>query len=288
MRAGANVLALTATATAEPVTLTLTRPGVQLALGGASAGRIEPKTWGSTHRTVRVDTSTAAVLVVHENENAGWQARLDGRRLTAVRVNGWEQGFVVPAGSHGTVVLDFAPQTTFVAGLAVGAAAVLALVLVALLPERSRRARRRAALASVSDGRLPTVLLAGAALVVAFALGSWSGLALGVALGAGAVVLRPRVRFPWSLVGGGLLLVGGALVAAAPAAQVFVKQNSAAVQLLALAALALCLLDTWPAASARPRQAFGPWRRTGRSTTNQDSDATARLEPSVRANRAAK
>lgn len=291
VRAGANVLTLTATASAEPVTLTLARPGVDLALLGAPAGSATPRAWGSTHRTVQVATSTAAVLVVHENQNAGWQARLDGRRLTAVRINGWEQGFVVPAGARGTVVLDFAPQTTYVAGLVVGAVAVLALVLVAVLPERGRRSRRRAELAAVQDGRLPLIALAVAALVVAFALGAWNGLALAAALGAGAVVLRPRVRLPWSVVGGTALLAGGALVALAPAAQVFVKQNSATVQLLALSALALCLLDTVPPADGgtdRPRQAFGPWRRTGRSTRNQDTAATARLEPSVRANNAAK
>ena len=36
-----------------------------------------------------------------ENANAGWRATLDGRPLTATRVDGWQQAWVVPEGAGG-------------------------------------------------------------------------------------------------------------------------------------------------------------------------------------------
>ena len=40
----------------------------------------------------------ASYLEVHENYNAGWAATLNGHALRAVYLDGWQQGFVVPAG----------------------------------------------------------------------------------------------------------------------------------------------------------------------------------------------
>ena len=51
------------------------------------------------------------MLVVPESINPGWTARTaDGAQLTPVTVNGWQQGWVVPAGTSGTVTLTFALQ----------------------------------------------------------------------------------------------------------------------------------------------------------------------------------
>ena len=52
-------------------------------------------------------------------------------RLTPVAVNGWQQGFVVPAGNPGTITLTFASNSLYRAGLAVGLALLPLLALLA-------------------------------------------------------------------------------------------------------------------------------------------------------------
>ncbi|MEV6305702.1 alpha-(1-_3)-arabinofuranosyltransferase family protein [Actinoplanes sp. NPDC051861] len=94
--------------------------------------------WDATERRVTVAAGEAALLVVPENLNAGWTATLDGQDLRAVRVDGWQQGFAVPAGAGGEVTLRFAPDEPYRAGLAAGAACVALVVLLALVPARRR------------------------------------------------------------------------------------------------------------------------------------------------------
>ncbi|TWJ30268.1 alpha-(1-_3)-arabinofuranosyltransferase domain-containing protein [Micromonospora sagamiensis] len=95
--------------------------------------------WAATERAVTIGAGDTALLVVPENFNAGWTATLDGQRLRAVRVDGWQQAFEVPAGSGGAVTLRFAPDRPYRAGLAAGAAAVLVVGLAALVPAGRRR-----------------------------------------------------------------------------------------------------------------------------------------------------
>jgi arabinofuranan 3-O-arabinosyltransferase len=77
--------------------------------------------------------------VVPENLNAGWTAALGGQPLRAVRVDGWQQAFVVPAGAGGTVTLRFTPDGPYRTGLTAGAGLVLVVGLAALVPARRRR-----------------------------------------------------------------------------------------------------------------------------------------------------
>jgi arabinofuranan 3-O-arabinosyltransferase len=97
---------------------------------------------GPEHRVITVaPASGAQVLVVHENANPGWRATLDGQPLASVRIDGWQQGWLVPAGSSGDVDLLFTPgrsyRLTLVAGL------LLVGLLVALtVPQRRRRTAR--------------------------------------------------------------------------------------------------------------------------------------------------
>ncbi|MFD7076882.1 alpha-(1-_3)-arabinofuranosyltransferase family protein [Nocardioides sp. NPDC059952] len=73
------------------------------------------------------------VLVLPQNINPGATATLEGKVLRAQRVDGWQQGWIVPAGTGGEVRFGFAPEDTYRAGLiagAGGAALVLALALV--------------------------------------------------------------------------------------------------------------------------------------------------------------
>ncbi|MBO0847300.1 MAG: DUF3367 domain-containing protein, partial [Nocardioides sp.] len=110
--------------------------------------------WGDRSRTIEVPGGhERRLLVVSENYNAGWRATLNGDTLTPQEVDGWRQGWWVPAGPGGTVVLTFTPQPWYVAGLAVGGyAAAMALLLLLVRP------RRRARLPAVAARRVPLVV----------------------------------------------------------------------------------------------------------------------------------
>jgi arabinofuranan 3-O-arabinosyltransferase len=96
--------------------------------------------WSADRRTVRVSVADhARTLELGENSSTGWEATLDGRALAPVRVDGWRQAFIVPAGVGGEVTVTFAPDTLYRLGLAVGLLAALVLVVLAALPGRPRR-----------------------------------------------------------------------------------------------------------------------------------------------------
>ncbi len=118
--------------------------GVQLVgplgrqLAGAPTNPVQTGTWTADHREVDVPASQSSrVLVVPESINPGWTARTgDGTRLTPVTVNGWQQGWVVPPGTTGTVTLSFGSNAVYRAGIAGGLALLPILVLLALVPAR--------------------------------------------------------------------------------------------------------------------------------------------------------
>jgi arabinofuranan 3-O-arabinosyltransferase len=103
----------------------------------------EPATvdrWDAGTRTVEVgDRDEDSLLVVPENTNAGWSATLDGRRLEPVAVDGWQQGYVLPAGPAGRVDIVFGPGATYRTALLGGAGAVVLLAVLAGLPARPTR-----------------------------------------------------------------------------------------------------------------------------------------------------
>ncbi|HTX00591.1 MAG TPA: alpha-(1-_3)-arabinofuranosyltransferase family protein, partial [Acidimicrobiales bacterium] len=108
--------------------------------------------WGDEARAVRIGPGPASFVVVRENANAGWAATLDGRRLAPGVVDGWQQAFVVPAGSGGVVELGYQPNGPFRDALLAGAVAAAVLVVLACVPDRRRRRRSRVGGAS---GDLP-------------------------------------------------------------------------------------------------------------------------------------
>ena len=130
-------------------------------------------TWNAERRRVSVGPGATTWLTFTENFNDGWRADLDGRDLTAVRVDGWRQGFVVPEGSGGTVRLTFAPGRTYATGLGVGAVALLLLVIAALVRGEGAAAaadRRRVPNAVAFAGALAAAFLAGGPVVAAVAV----------------------------------------------------------------------------------------------------------------------
>ena len=98
--------------------------------------------WGSTERVLQVGSrNQAVVLQVRENRNAGWVATSEGEELPAVTVDGWAQGWVLPAGGEGQVDLTFEPQRTYALLLVGGLVLAAFVTLAALLTRRDRPSR---------------------------------------------------------------------------------------------------------------------------------------------------
>lgn len=93
--------------------------------------------WHSNERRVSVGPGDESFLVVNEVFNRGWTATLRGERLDSVQIDGWRQGFVVPSGGGGDVVLTFAPNTPYRLGISLGLMLLAVLVVLALLPGRT-------------------------------------------------------------------------------------------------------------------------------------------------------
>ena len=200
--------------------------------------------WDAEHRTLDVAARTVAtLLVLPENVNPGWVATLDGVPLETRTVDGWQQGYVLPAGQAGVVSLDFAPGTAYRAALAVGAVAVLLLVVLLLVPARRpgpppTGRRRRAGVV--------VLLVATAATAV---VGGGVGLA---ALAAAALVgwaARARRGTVLGLLAGAALLAAGIVFLLVPGAET-------AVQTLALVSLAALVASVF-GTGRRPGSASG-------------------------------
>jgi arabinofuranan 3-O-arabinosyltransferase len=130
-----------------------------LAAAGPAAGT--PGTarvlaWTSSRRAVRVSATAASYLTVAENFNAGWQATLHGRVLQPVMLDGWEQAWMLPAGSVGTVSLSYLPEGPFRLSVFGGLAALLVIMIIAWAPWRRRsRAGQPAAVGRSAAPRSP-------------------------------------------------------------------------------------------------------------------------------------
>jgi arabinofuranan 3-O-arabinosyltransferase len=150
-------------------------------------------------------------MVVAQNYNKGWKATLHGQTLRAVRVDGWQQAWIVPSGSGGTVTMEYVPQTDYSVGLLVGAALLVALVLLALL-----RGRRRAdPPPSGVRSPLPVVVVSAVGLVALFLVAGPMALVL-LPLLAVALWWGPDVT---ACIAGLAFLCGGIAAAWSPGAQ---------------------------------------------------------------------
>ncbi len=107
--------------------------------------------WTSSRRVVRVSATAASYLTVAENFNAGWQATLHGRVLAPVRLDGWEQAWLLPAGSAGRVTLSYRPAGPFRLSVFGGFAALLVIMIIAWAPWR-RRSRAGQTVAATQPG----------------------------------------------------------------------------------------------------------------------------------------
>lgn len=148
--------------------------------------------WSATHRVVDVTTAAAQrVLIVPESTNPGWQATLDGARLQPIVVNGWQQGWLVPAGAAGPITLTYRFDSLYRWSLGLGLAIIVALLIAAAWPIRRRTHTPD------EPAQTPTAAWVRPAAAIAWPLAAclltgWWGLL--IALATGALVWRAPPR----------------------------------------------------------------------------------------------
>lgn len=187
--------------------------------------------WSATQRTLRLSAHEAPqVLELAENYNAGWQAHITDQQLQPVRVDGWKQAFLVPAGLAGDVQVDFAPDPVYRGGLLAGLLALLVVVWVAVRPPRIAPAP------ALSDRRIPRLMATVVGFGVLLTLGPWGLLASGAAL-LGLRKANSRRLAVIAFGGVAIAVLAAAAASLRPAAPIVVLQGCA----LALAWVAVAL-----------------------------------------------
>nr|WP_090345807.1 DUF3367 domain-containing protein [Mycolicibacterium malmesburyense]CRL78395.1 F5/8 type C domain-containing protein [Mycolicibacterium malmesburyense] len=228
--------------------------GTQLAgpradeIGSAPTTPAETGHWAPDRREVTVAPSSASrVLVVPESINPGWVARdSGGTQLRPITVNGWQQGWVLPPGTEGSVTLSFPANGPYRAGLIGGLALLPVLALLALLPTRRRPPHED----PVPVWRPHPLAVGAAALLAGAAISGVTGVvAVGVALGIRRLLCHRGKLCEAITVGAAAsgLILAGAVLSQNPWRSVdgYVG-HSWGVQLLALVSVAAVAASTVP------------------------------------------
>lgn len=147
--------------------------------------QVKVLSWGSSSRELSVDAPAASFLTVNENFNTGWRATAGGTELRAVRLDGWKQGWLVPAGTSGVIKLAYTPDRAQRIAVVTGLNLLLVLLIAAVRPGGSTRRRRPDPRAMVAGTGWP----AWAAIGLAAALGGSIAGAPGVAVTLGVAAL---------------------------------------------------------------------------------------------------
>jgi arabinofuranan 3-O-arabinosyltransferase len=199
--------------------------------------------WDPENRSISVEErDEPTLLVIPENTNPGWVARLDGQVLEKATVDGWQQGYVVPPGAAGEVELEFRPGPDYRAALAVGAGAVLLLAIVVAVPARPFRGgpgRRRPSFARAS-AVLATAALVAAVVFGTVLVGGVVGIASLVALWAVAQVAGARRAIVLASMAAIALVASGVIALAA------IERAEDAGQVLAVVALSAVVAGILP------------------------------------------
>ncbi|MEU5842187.1 alpha-(1-_3)-arabinofuranosyltransferase [Rhodococcus sp. NPDC047139] len=198
---------------------------LQLAVPGSEAPTPEPTElqkgrWTENLREVTVpEGDEDRLVVVPESTNVGWVARTpDGAEATPVVVDGWQQGWIVPAGPEQVLTLEFATDRWYRLGIFGGLLLLLPLFAAALWPQRRRDDADPGPMPRT--WRSPTIALAGV-LVAAVVLAGVVG-AVVVAVGAagiGAIALRRNPALASRIlvvIAGGATMLAMALLSTGP------------------------------------------------------------------------
>ena len=182
---------------------------VRLALGetatAPNSAAVEVKSWGAEQRAAKIVGGRGdQTLAVTENTNPGWE--MANRGAKPVVLNGWQQGWNLPAGST-KVDLSYSVNRLYQAALVTGG-----LLLMTLFVTAARLSRRRPASGaepasrSRRRGLVAHALAGGFVGASALLLGGFTGLACG-AFGFGLAVLARRWVEPGWIAGALVALV---------------------------------------------------------------------------------
>jgi arabinofuranan 3-O-arabinosyltransferase len=140
--AGRHTLIAATPGTFAVTDLSLTSTGA--APSTADAARVVTVgSWQPDQHRLSIGPGAASYLEVHQNYNPGWAATLNGQQLAPVRLDGWQQAFIVPAGAGGTITMTFRPSSTY--HLVLIASMLAAALLLALAAWSLVAAKRRGA-----------------------------------------------------------------------------------------------------------------------------------------------
>ncbi|HEX2313090.1 MAG TPA: alpha-(1-_3)-arabinofuranosyltransferase family protein [Thermomonospora sp.] len=226
--------------------------------GRGEAAPVTVRSWSSETRVLEVESVAESFLTVNENFNSGWRARANGVTLKPIRLDGWKQGWIVPAGTTGTVTLTYVPDRAHKLAVLNGVSMMLVLALVAALPGRRRETEPPVPgvpeAPEPSGGRAATVAGTALAAAVGFWVAGFPGLLVAGAAAwtfAWARTRRHVLASPWPAAG---LMVAGA-ASWALGARLRTSGNPAAPtdllgdvlpQLLGLVVVARLVIALWP------------------------------------------
>jgi arabinofuranan 3-O-arabinosyltransferase len=190
--------------------------------------------WSDQHRVVDVAGGGKGYLAMTEGFNDGWRATANGRTLTPVRMDGWQQGWKLPPGGATRVTISFGPGRVQHGLLLGGLAAALLVLALGLVPARRRARLRPDPLPAVPGRWWRAAPVAGV-----------GGLLIGpVGLASGAAALLLPRRW-WAAGAGGALAVAGLLLAVEPDAA-WVEAADQGLAAAALCVLTAALVDWLP------------------------------------------
>jgi arabinofuranan 3-O-arabinosyltransferase len=103
---------------------------------------VQIQNWQADQRLLRISSGPSVLLEVDQNFNLGWQASINGQNLHPVRINGWQQGWIIPAGGQAKIELRFVPDSLYHWSLLIGLLCSAAVLLLAVIPKKRRRAEK--------------------------------------------------------------------------------------------------------------------------------------------------
>ncbi|WP_020388841.1 alpha-(1-_3)-arabinofuranosyltransferase [Kribbella catacumbae] len=223
-----------------PVEVKLTRPE----LSNSAVSPVKSvDVWRSTPASLTLEAPQAdeqSVLTVGQNFSTGWEAYdSSGRKLVPLRIGGWQQGWILPAGPEQVVTARFTPDRDYRAGLLVGLILFVGVVGLAIF---ARRRSRHAGHRLREAGRVGPWIASVLAVAAGTFMAGWIGLAATLVAAVLAWLLDGR-RVELIAVVVGVVLLGSLVAAVQPWPDGGAGLTSGLVQSSILFGCALALLS---------------------------------------------
>jgi arabinofuranan 3-O-arabinosyltransferase len=165
---GEHRIQLASTQQFQPVEMSLTARQTEASATPSRA--LTVLTSSRDRQRVRISSGRSAIVSASRNFNKGWVAEIGGKRLTPIEVDGWSQGWLLPAASSGVLHVSFAPQAGYHKNLVIGLVLLGLVLLSALAVLLLRRARPEPPQAVPAEDREPRRLLVAGVVAAVLAL----------------------------------------------------------------------------------------------------------------------